>query len=43
MPGDTPNLLAGYNADFEVYQAPDSVVIHREMIHDCGRHSAITV
>jgi len=34
MPGDMPNLLAGYNANFQIYQSADNVVIHREMIHD---------
>jgi len=34
MPGDMPNLLAGYNANFQVYQSADDVVILREMIHD---------
>ena len=34
MPGDFPNLLAGYNANFQIYQAAGSVAIQREMIHD---------
>jgi hypothetical protein len=34
MPGDTPNLLAGYNANFQTYQSAGYVAIHREMIHD---------
>jgi hypothetical protein len=34
MPGDMPNLLAGYNANFQIYQTVEHVVIHREMIHD---------
>jgi len=34
MPGDFPNLLAGYNANFQIYQSVDLVAIQREMIHD---------
>lgn len=34
MPGDFPNLLAGYNANFEILQSKDHVAIMREMIHD---------
>lgn len=34
MPGDFPNLLAGYNANFEILQTADHVAILREMIHD---------
>jgi hypothetical protein len=34
MPGDTPNLLAGYNANFQIFQSVNTVAIQREMIHD---------
>src|SRR5262249_17498764 len=34
MPGDFPNLLAGYNANFQIYQSANYVAIQREMIHD---------
>ena len=34
MPGDFPNLLAGYNANFEILQSKDHVAVLREMIHD---------
>lgn len=34
MPGDFPNLLAGYNANFQILQTASSVAILREMIHD---------
>jgi hypothetical protein len=34
MPGDFPNLLAGYNANFQIVQTPEYVAIQREMIHD---------
>jgi hypothetical protein len=34
MPGDFPNLLAGYNANFEILQNAAYVAIQREMMHD---------
>jgi hypothetical protein len=34
MPGEFPNLLAGYNANFQIYQSADYVGIQREMMHD---------
>jgi hypothetical protein len=34
MPGEFPNLLAGYNANFEMLQTANAVAILREMIHD---------
>jgi hypothetical protein len=34
IPGETPNLLAGYNANFQIYQSADHVAMQREMIHD---------
>ncbi|HEY7172946.1 MAG TPA: hypothetical protein VH417_18970 [Vicinamibacterales bacterium] len=34
MPGDFPNLLAGYNANFQILQNTAYVAIQREMMHD---------
>jgi hypothetical protein len=34
MPGDFPNLLAGYNANFQILQNAAYVAIQREMMHD---------
>jgi hypothetical protein len=34
MPGDFPNLLAGYNANFQILQNTGYVAIQREMMHD---------
>jgi hypothetical protein len=34
MPGDFPNLLAGYNANFQILQNAGYVAIQREMMHD---------
>ena len=33
-PGDHPNLLAGYNSNFQIIQSADYVVILSELIHD---------
>jgi hypothetical protein len=30
---DTPNLLAGYNSNFQIFQVPGYVVIQQELIH----------
>ncbi len=29
-----PNLLAGYNSYYQIFQTPDHVIIHQELIHD---------